>query len=53
MGRFIEVCRKSLKVNTGKSKVVLDGEEGVEYEVSVDGVQLEHVSKFKYLGGFG
>ena len=26
------------------------GEEGLECEISVDGVQLEQVSKFKYLG---
>ena len=29
--------------------MVLDGEEGLECEVSVDGVRLEHVSEFKYL----
>ena len=36
----IEVCRrKCLKVNPGESKVmVLKGEEGLEYEVSVDGM---------------
>ena len=39
------------KVNVGKSKVmVLDGEDGLESEVHVDGISLEHVSKFKYLG---
>ena len=33
VGRFVEVCsRKGLKVNGGKSKVmVLGGEEGLEY----------------------
>ena len=39
-----------LKVNAGKSKVmVLGGEEGLECEVCVDGMRLEHVSEFKYL----
>ena len=43
--------RRSLKVNEGKSKViVLNGEEGLECEVYVDGISLEHVSEFKYLG---
>ena len=52
VGRFSEVCRKKgLKVNAGKSKVmVLNGEEGLECEVHVDGVCLEHVSENKYLG---
>ena len=45
------VCRRRLKVNAGKSKVmVLNGEEGLECEVHVDGIHLEHVSEFKYLG---
>ena len=45
VGGFIE------KVNTGKSKVmVLGGVEGLEYEICIDGIRLEHVSKFKYLG---
>ena len=50
--RFAEVCRRrGLKVNAGKSKVMLlNGEEGVECEVHVDGIRLEHVSEFKYLG---
>ena len=31
VGRFIEVCRRGLKVNKGKSKVMmLGGEEGLE-----------------------
>ena len=39
MGRYIEVCRRGLKVNATRSKVmVLNGEEGLECEVSVDGV---------------
>ena len=50
MGRFIEVCRKrGLKVNGGKSKVMLlGGEEGLECEVCVNGI--EHVSEFKCFG---
>ena len=51
VGRFVEVCRRGLKVNAGKSKVmVLNGEEGLECEVHVDGTHLVHVSEFKYLG---
>ena len=43
--------KKSLKVNAGKSKVmVLGGEKGLECEVCVNVVRLEHVSEFKYLG---
>ena len=39
------------KVNTGKNKVmVLNREEGIDWEVYVDGIYLEYVSKFKYLG---
>ena len=30
--------------------MVLNGEEGIECEVHVDGVRLKHVSEFKYLG---
>ena len=46
--------RRGLKVNAGKSKVVvLNGEEVLEYEVYIDGIHLEHVSEFKYLGCFG
>ena len=53
VGQFAEVCRRrGLKVNTGKSKVMvlngLDGT-GLEYEVYVDGVHLKNVSEFKYL----
>ena len=49
--RFVGVCRrKFLKINTGKSKVmVLCGEEGLECEVYVDGIPLENVSELKYL----
>ena len=52
VGLFVEVCRKrGLKVNAGKSKVmVLNGQEGSECEDHVDGIRLEHVSEFKYLG---
>ena len=51
VGWFTEVCRRGLKVNAGKSKVmVLNREEGFECEVYVDGIHLQHVSKFKYLG---
>ena len=52
VGRFVEMCRRrGLKVNADKNKVmVLNGEEGLECEVNVDGIYLEHVSEFKYLG---
>ena len=51
VGRFAEVCRRGLKVNGGKSKVmVLNGKERLECEVHVDGIRLNHVSEFKYLG---
>ena len=40
-----------MKVNAGKSKVmVLGGEEGLECEVCVEEMCLEHVSEYKYLG---
>ena len=50
--RFVEVHkRRGVKVNASKSKVmVLIGEEGLECEVCVDRIRLEHVSEFKYLG---
>ena len=40
VGRFVEVCRrKGLKVNIGKSKVmVLGWEDGLDCEVCVDGI---------------
>ena len=52
MERFGEVCRRrGVKVNAGKSKgMVLGEEEELECEVFVDGIHLEHVSEFKYLG---
>ena len=51
VGRFAEVCsRRGLKVNEFNSKpMILNGEEGLECEVHVDGIRLEHVSEFKYL----
>ena len=51
VGWFAEVCRRrGLKVNVGQSKVrVLNGEEGKECEVHVDGIGLEHVPEFQYL----
>ena len=30
--------------------MVLNGEEGLECEVHIDRIRLEHVSEFKYLG---
>ena len=52
VGSFVEVCRRrGQKFNAGNSKVmVLGGEEGLECEVYVNGIRLEHVSEFKYLG---
>ena len=43
--------RRDLKINVGKRKeMVINGEEGLDWEVSADGVKLENVSEFKYLG---
>ena len=44
-GTFVEVCRgRGLKVNAGKRKVMmLDREEGLECEVCVDIMRLDHV----------
>ena len=52
VGHFIEMCRRrGLKVNSDKSKVMLlVGEEGLDCEVCVNGIRLEHVSEFKYFG---
>ena len=52
LGRFVEACRtRGMKVNEVKSNVmVMNGEEGLDREVHLDGVHLEHVSEFKYLG---
>ena len=50
VGWFGGVCRKRLKANTGKSSVMtLNGKEGLECEVHVNGIRLEHVAEFKYL----
>ena len=47
VGCFVEVCRRGLKVNAGKNKVmVVNREERLECEVCVDGMRLEHVSEF-------
>ena len=45
VGWFVEVFRRrELKVNAGKSKVmIMNGEEGLECEVYIDGALLEHV----------
>ena len=52
VGHFVEVCIRSVKFNAGKKQG--DETEWREmYEVSVDRVQLEHVSELKYLGCFG
>ena len=51
VGQFVEVCRRGLKVIAGKSKVmVLNREKGLEYEVYIFGIRLNHVSEFIYLG---
>ena len=40
---------RGLKFNASKSKVmVVNGEKGLECEVLVDGIRLEHVLEFKY-----
>ena len=51
MGQCVEMCRIiGLKVNADKSKVmILNVQEGLECEVHVDGIRLEHVPEFKYL----
>ena len=50
---YTEVCKRCLKLNANMSKVrVLGGEEGLEWEVYSDGMRLEHVLEFKYLGFF-
>ena len=47
VGWFVVVCRRGLKINAGKSKVmVINGEEGLECEVHTDGIRLEHLSEF-------
>ena len=46
VGRFVEVCRRrGLKVNDGTEwGMVLNGEEGLECKLYVDGIRLEDVS---------
>ena len=54
MGWFIEVFRRGgLKFNAAKSKVkVLNGREGLKCEVYIDGIHVEDILEFKYLGYF-
>ena len=54
VGWFAEVCRRrGLKVNPDRSKViVIGGEEGLDCEVHVDGIRLEHVSELNNWGVF-
>ena len=41
------------KINADESKeIVLNGEEGLECEICVDGIRLEDVSERKYIGCF-
>ena len=51
-GSFVNVCRRiGLKVNVNKSNgMELGGEKGLECEVCLDGIRLEHIFEFKYLG---
>ena len=51
VGWFVELYRRrGLKVNAGKRNVTVpNGEEGLECEVYVDWIRLEHVSELKYL----
>ena len=46
---FVEVCmRRGLKANAGKSKVIVLGRgEGLECEVCIDRIRLDHISEFK------
>ena len=46
VGWVVEVCRRrGLKVYAGKSKIiVMNAEGGLECEVNVDGISLEHFS---------
>ena len=40
------LMRKGMKVNADKRKVmVLNGEEGLEYDICVDGLRFEHMSQ--------
>ena len=43
--------RRDLKFNASKSKVmVLNGGEGLKYEVNIGGMRLERLVELKYLG---
>ena len=54
MGSFVEECRRGLKINVDKSKVImLNGEEGLMCKVHEGGMRLQHVSEFTYLGCLG
>ena len=45
------MCRRGLKINAGKNKVmVLNGKEGLEWEVHVGVIHLVHVLEIKYFG---
>ena len=47
---LLGIRRRELKVNAGKINVmVMNGEEVLECDVHLEGLRLEHVSKFKYL----
>ena len=52
VGCLVEVSRRRcLNVNAGKSWVMVLGEEdGLECEVLMNGMQLEHMLELKYLG---
>ena len=44
MEHYVEVCRRCLKVNARKSKVIsLGGKEGLECKVYIDWIRLKHV----------
>ena len=45
---FADLCRRGLKIYTGKSKVLLNGEKELECDVHIDRIRLEHVLEFKY-----
>ena len=48
---FGRVCkRRGLKVNVGKSKVMVVNRENVQCRIMLDDEQIEQVSEFKYLG---
>ena len=52
LGWFVEVCRRrGMKVNAGKSKVmVMNGEEGLECEVHVDGIRFRACLRIQIFG---